>query len=383
MCQTTGRYFDINQIPEILVLNCNQSETAELRFRSACTESPLLGFAKKAGFLLAGNREAGVFGVAPLIFQEGDDAVLGGGSAGVVAHDFADVGDGHQLVGVARAARLAGEGLLVEGNSAVVVAFCGVILRGLEEARGLVRVGGNQLLHDAVGGLRIEARERDVGAVDADHEGARVRKPARLREVTLRLVGAVVGEQIVNQVEVRQADRRVGRDDFAPEFDSLRVIVQVPVPCNMAGRAVQNPLAVLLTRHRADCVLRVAGRLLRAGVHAVPVQVGDKAGGALLILRVIELRLQKILVFPEQILRQILVDVEAVFDAVQALVVTQIEKVVDADAKCLRQQRKQRDIRHRGSIFPLGDGLPADAELLGELLLREAGLAAKLSDFLS
>ena len=70
----------------------------------------------------------------------------------------------------------------------------------------------------------------------------------------------------------------------------------------------------------------------------MPVQVGDEARCALSVLLVVKLRLQKILVFPEEILGEFLCNIQAAFDAVQALFAGQIKEIVDADAEDLRQK---------------------------------------------
>ena len=101
------------------------------------------------------------------------------------------------------------------------------------------------------------------------------------------------------------------------------------------------------------------------------------------MLLVVKLRLEKILVFAEHVLRQLVLAVHTVLDAVEALLHAEVEQIVDRHAEDLRELRQQRDVRHRGAVFPFRHGLRADADALGELLLRQRGLEAQLFDFLS
>ena len=193
----------------------------------------------------------------------------------------------------------------------------------------------------------------------------------------------MICEQVVQQIQVRQADLRVFFDDTAPEFNGLRVIGDVPIPGRMAFRPIQDPLAVLYPGGSPDRVFGVSGRFPGAGIHAVPVQVGDEACCALPVLFVVKLRLQKILVFPEEILREFICNIQAVFDAIQALLARQVEKLVNADPENLRQKRKRRYVGHGHRVFPLGHRLGADPQLFRQLLLRQTRFEAELLDLLS
>ena len=68
-------------------------------------------------------------------------------------------------------------------------------------------------------------------------------------------------EQVVDQVEIRQADVRVLFNDATPEFHRLCMVGDVPVPGRMARRLLQDPLAVLLAGVEPHGLAREAGRL--------------------------------------------------------------------------------------------------------------------------
>ena len=146
---------------------------------------------------------------------------------------------------------------------------------------------------------------------------------------------------------------------------------------------LQNPLAVLFIRRRLHRFPGVAAGFAGIAVHSVPVEIGDQSGGAFFILLCGKLPFQKFLVFHEHVLGQILLCVEAVFNAVQALLAAQVEQIVNADAEDFRQQRQRGDVRHRRRVFPFGHRLRADAQLFRQLLLGQPCFEAKLPDFLS
>ena len=151
----------------------------------------------------------------------------------------------------------------------------------------------------------------------------------------------------------------------------------------MTFRTIQNPLAVLCPGIHSNDLFGVSGCFFRAGIHAVPVQVGHETPCSLFVLLVVKLGLQKILVFPEEILREILCNIQAVFNTVQSLICRQIKKIVDGDSKDLCEHRQLSDIRHGGSVLPFGDRLRSDTQFFGELILRQSCFETKLSDFLS
>ena len=115
----------------------------------------------------------------------------------------------------------------------------------------------------------------------------------------------------------------------------------------------------------------------------MPVEIGQELRGPLPVGLVLQLFLQEVLVLPEELLGQGLLDVQAVFDAVEALLGGQIKELVDADAEDLRQPGQQGNIGHGRAGLPLGHRLGSEAQLLRQILLGEPRLEAKLSDFLS
>ncbi len=240
----------------------------------------------------------------------------------------------------------------------------------------------DQLFHDLVGGLLVEAGQGDMGAVDLLHDGVRLLQRAIAIQPALGLVCPVVGQQIVDQVHVGQRDVGIGLYLFTVVVNGLAVVAHVPVPDGMAFGLAQDPLAVLFSRRAGDRLLGVAGRPLCVGVAAVPVEIGDQLGGPRFVLA-LQLVLQEILKLPEHVRRKLLLRVHAVFNAVEALLRGQIEEIVDGDAEDFRQQGQSRDVGHRHRVFPLGHRLRADPQLFRQLLLCHARLEAKLFDFLS
>ena len=146
---------------------------------------------------------------------------------------------------------------------------------------------------------------------------------------------------------------------------------------------MQHVPAALFVGGSADRLLGPAADLLPVGVHPVPVEVGHQLCGPLLVGLVAELGFQEFLIFHEDVLGQHCFKIQAMLDPVEPLLGAQVKEVVDADAEDLRQHRQGADVRHGHGVFPLGDGLRADPQLFRQLLLGQAGLEAKLFDFLS
>ena len=193
----------------------------------------------------------------------------------------------------------------------------------------------------------------------------------------------MIRDQVVQQVQEGQGRVRILLRQFAVEGDGSVVVGQVPVPDDMAFRLLQDPLAVLLAGIHADGFLRVAAGMDPGGVHPVPPEEGDQAGRPFLIGFGSKLRLQEFLVLPVQVLGQFFLKVQAVLNAVHALLDGQVEQVVNRDAEYLGQQRQQGDVRHRDGVLPFGDRLGADAKPVCQLFLGKARPEAELSDFLS
>ena len=213
-------------------------------------------------------------------------------------------------------------------------------------------------------------------------DGADVRQSGIALQELFRFIGPVIRQEIVQQIRAGQPGPGVFLHKSAIEFDGLAVIDNVPVPGRMPLCLLQDPLAVLFIRRCLHRLPGIATRLAGIALHPVPIEIGHQPRRAFLVLRFAELTLQKRLILHEQILRQILLRVKAVLNAVEALLTGQVEQVVDTDAEDFRQQRERRDIRHRCGIFPFRNRLRADSELLGKLFLREPGPKPKLSDLL-
>ena len=294
-----------------------------------------------------------------------------------------DIGNAHQGVLEAGAARVAGEIPLVAVQGLVVLALGGIVLGGLEQADVILRVGRQQLLHDPIRRGRVEAGQGDVSPVDLVHDGIGVRQAAQLGQVVLRLISAPVCQQIVDQVETGQPERRVLLHQLPVEVDGVGMVVHVPVPVDVAVCLHQDPLAALHAGVHPNALLGVTACLAAKGLHPVPVEIGQQIGGALLVGFDLQLVLQKGLVLQKHVLGQIVLRVQPVFDAVEALLAAQVKEIVDGDAEDLRQQGQGAAVGHGHRVFPLGHGLGADAQPLRQLLLGQAGLEAKLFDFLS
>ena len=84
----------------------------------------------------------------------------------------------------------------------------------------------------------------------------------------------------------------------------------------MAFRPLKDPLAVLHAGDHPDGVFCIPGCLLCTGIHAVPVQVGNETGCPLPVLLIVNLCLQVVLIFPEEILGEFLCNIQTVFNAI-------------------------------------------------------------------
>lgn len=111
----------------------------------------------------------------------------------------------------------------------------------------------------------------------------------------------MVGNQIIQQVHIRQRGVRMILCQLPIEIDRLGVITDIPVPDGMVICFTQEPLAALFIRCAADRLLRVPGCLLRFRVHAVPVEISNQLSCPLLMLRIIQLGPQEALKLPKNI----------------------------------------------------------------------------------
>ncbi|MBR3076626.1 MAG: hypothetical protein IKH07_01760 [Oscillospiraceae bacterium] len=84
----------------------------------------------------------------------------------------------------------------------------------------------------------------------------------------------------------------------------------------------------------------------------MPVEIGQELRSPFLMGLVLQLILQEVFILPEQLLGQGFFVIQAVFDAVQPLLGAEIKKLVDADAKDLRQLGQQGDVGQGRARFP-------------------------------
>ena len=79
-------------------------------------------------------------------------------------------------------------------------------------------------------------------------DGTEVLQFTEAIQKTIRFIRTMIGNQIIQKVFVRQLLIRILSDQITVKFDRRRMIGHVPVPCGMAFRLVQDPLASLFTR---------------------------------------------------------------------------------------------------------------------------------------
>ena len=277
--------------------------------------------------------ELDLLGHTPFADHAVHDPSVGFRSLAIVAEDLPDIR--YPLKGVYKPWPV---GILlicefVEVYGAAVITLLCVVLSRFKEYTAVFGLVSEKTFHDAVRCLPVKSGQSYVGGIDLAQHIAGAFQTAELPKILLSLVSAVVRDEIVYEVIVGEGCAGIFFDQTAVELYRAVVIGDVPVPHAVSFRLGQHPLAFLLAGSHPDGVFRVLLYLLSRGIHAVPVKVCHQVGRPLLVFFFCHERSEKILVFPEQILGQIVLDVQTVLYAVQSLLGAQVEQFVDADTE--------------------------------------------------
>ena len=211
-----------------------------------------------------------------------------------------------------------------------------MVLCRLKQKSGIVRKFLQSLFHDAVCRLRIKPGKCNVRTVDRNQKRSVRRQRFHNFQIGLGFFGSVIGEQIVNQIVIRQrcfGCPRITVNHGFIEVNDIRVVGAVPVPCVRAVCLLQKPLTVLDLRCQQNCLACILSDLSQIGFRTVMVQPCKQRQHTPPIRTCIKLLRQKMIVLIKNAVGKGILDIHLPLDSLQLLLCCEIENFVDGHAE--------------------------------------------------